>query len=108
MAVIKVPKPPRSAINKDRLISSLLKSQIAHLQEVEKQLPPEQRTGVDINSIKTEGQAAEYIREITAVLHPQAVPQRFDIAAQAESVPVKPGTPADKQIQYQPKTGPKQ
>jgi hypothetical protein len=33
-------------------------------------LPPEQRTGIDIRTIRTEGQAAEYIKQVTTRLHP--------------------------------------
>lgn len=64
MTLIHVPRPPKSAFYKDRPVSSLLKNQIRHLQEAE------------FNLIKTEGQAAEYIRRITAKLHPEgAKPQ---------------------------------
>jgi hypothetical protein len=41
------------------------------LKEAEMKLRPETRTGVDINSIKTEEEAGLYIRKITAILHPQ-------------------------------------
>jgi hypothetical protein len=37
---------------------------------VEKTLPPELQSGMDSAAIATEGQAGEYIRKITAVLHP--------------------------------------
>jgi|SRR6185312_9265762 len=58
MTLIHVPRPPKSAFYKDRPVSNLLKNQIRHLQEAE------------FNLIKTEGQAAEYIRRVTAKLHP--------------------------------------
>jgi hypothetical protein len=58
MTLIHVPRPPKSAFYKDRPVSSLLKNQIRHLQEAE------------FNLIKTEGEAAEYIRRVTAQLHP--------------------------------------
>ena len=58
MTLIRVPRPPKSAFYKDRPVSSLLKNQIRHLQEAE------------FNLIKTEGEAAEYIRRVTAKLHP--------------------------------------
>src|SRR6185312_6465306 len=64
MTLIHVPRPPKSAFYKDRPVSSLLKNQIRHLQEAE------------FNLIKTEGEAAEYIRRLTAQLQPaQAKPQ---------------------------------
>jgi hypothetical protein len=69
MAIIKVPKPPQSAMNKERPISSLLKTQLEHLQQAEFRLPARAQTNVYINAIKTEGQAADYIRQVTAALH---------------------------------------
>ena len=69
MTVIRVPKPPQSALNKDRPISSLLKNQIKHLQEAEFRLPARAQTNTYINAIKTEGEAADYIRQVTANLH---------------------------------------
>jgi|SRR6185437_1030853 len=59
MTLIHVPRPPKNAFYKDRPVSSLLKNQIRHLQEAE------------FNLIKTEGQAAEFIRRVTAKLHPE-------------------------------------
>lgn len=69
MTIIRVPKPPKSALNKDRPISSLLKTQIRHLQEAEFRLPARAQTDIYINAIKTEGEAADYIRQVTANLH---------------------------------------
>jgi hypothetical protein len=64
MTMIRILRLPRGAFNKDRPVSSLLKAQIRHLQEAE------------FNLIRTEGQAAEYIRRITALMHPErAKPQ---------------------------------
>ena len=71
MTLIKVPKPPRSALDKDRPISSLLKTQVEHLQAAEFRLPAKAQTNIYINTIKTEGEAAEYIRQVTARLHEQ-------------------------------------
>jgi hypothetical protein len=68
---IKVPRSAPGSFHKHRPISDLLKSQIEHLKEAEMKLRPETRTGVDINSIKTEEEAGLYIRKITAILHPQ-------------------------------------
>jgi hypothetical protein len=71
MAIIKVPQPPKSAMDPDRPISTLLKSQIRHLQEAEFRLPVRAQTNIYINTIKTEGQAADYIRRVTKTLHEQ-------------------------------------
>lgn len=71
--VIRVPKAPRSSFNMQRLLSknTLLTNQVNHLLELEKTLPTEKRTGTDPTSITTEGRAAEYIRKMTAILHPK-------------------------------------
>jgi len=49
--------------------SSLLQSQVKHFRDLEKDLPPERQTGIPIDSITTEGQAAEYIRRMTVQFH---------------------------------------
>jgi len=71
--VINVPKPAKGSYNHHRLLSKnlLILNQVKHFHEVEKTLPPEQQSGMNVADIKTEGQAAEYIRRITAVLHPK-------------------------------------
>jgi len=69
MATIKVPKPPKSAFDKGRPVSSLLRSQLEHLQRAEFRLPADLQTNIYINAIKTEGEAADYIGQVTARLH---------------------------------------
>ena len=92
MTVIKVPRPPKSAFNKNRPVSALLKNQILHLHEVEKKFPPAHHSGTYINAIKTEGEAAAYIQKVTARLHPEGAKRvRFDIAASGE-IKAKPRT----------------
>jgi len=86
MAVIKVPKPQEGSFNKNRSVSALLRNQILHMHEVERKFPPSRHSGVYINEIKTEGEAADYIQKVTARLHPKgAKPARFDIAAAGEA-----------------------
>lgn len=69
MVLIPVPKPPKSAMNPDRRVSALLQSQVEYLQDAEFRLPVKMQTNIYINSIKTEGQAADYIRRVTKALH---------------------------------------
>jgi hypothetical protein len=69
MAVIKVPAAPKSSMNQDRPVSALLKSQILHLQEAEFRLPAQYQTNIYIHSIQTEGDAGEYIRQVTQAIH---------------------------------------
>jgi hypothetical protein len=69
MVFIRVPTPPKSAMKPNRPVNTLLRNQIQHLQEAEFRLPVKQQTNVYINAIKTEGEAAEYIRRVTEALH---------------------------------------
>jgi len=71
MNVIKVPRPPQSAHDPDRPVSSLLKSQAEHLREAESKLPLRYRDKIEtyVKAIKTEGEAARYIRDVTEAIH---------------------------------------
>ncbi len=69
MAIIQVPKPPKSAWDPNRPVSSLLKSQMEHLYEAEKKLPHKYKSQIYINAIKTEGAAAAYIQKVTEAIH---------------------------------------
>jgi hypothetical protein len=69
MTLIHVPRPPKSAMNPDRSVSALLQTQIEHLHQAEKRLPLRYRTEIYVNAIKTEGEAARYIREVTEAIH---------------------------------------
>ncbi|MBZ5624259.1 MAG: hypothetical protein LAQ69_37015 [Acidobacteriia bacterium] len=69
--VVSVPKTEEDAYDHDRPISSLIEFQLKHLQEAEKSLPKRSQTNIDINTLKTERQASEYIQKVTAKLHPQ-------------------------------------
>jgi hypothetical protein len=74
--VIRVPKPRRESYNPNRPLekNTLLLNQVRHFHHAERHLPAEQQTGIDINLIKTEGEASAYIRKVTAILHPRGVP----------------------------------
>jgi hypothetical protein len=76
MSVIRLAKTPASAMDPDRPINTLLKNQIEHLQRAEFRLPANRQSNIYINDIKTEGQAAEYIRIVTAELHPKGAPAK--------------------------------
>ena len=78
--VVAVPKPSRSSYNPNRPLAKnqLLQAHVQHVHEAERHLPRERRTGIDIKSIQTEGQAAEYIKKVTALLH--ELPQRVKTA----------------------------
>jgi phospholipase C len=69
--MIPVGRPSAKASDPDRPISLLLQEHIQQLHEAESALPPNQQTGVDISTIKTEGDAGDYIERVTALLHPK-------------------------------------
>jgi len=69
MTLIHVPRPPESAYNPDRPMSSLLKSQVEHLREAESKLPLKYRSEIYVRAIQTEGEAARYIRDVTEAIH---------------------------------------
>jgi hypothetical protein len=71
MATIKVPKPAKGSFNKDRPVSDLIRAQLRHWHEAEKKLPHHHRTGRNIEEIKTEGEASEYLKTVTARCHIQ-------------------------------------
>ena len=69
--IVKVPKPSSQSFNMHRPLAknALLVNQVAHFKELEKELAPEHHTGIHVDDIKTEAQAAEYIRKMTVKLH---------------------------------------
>jgi hypothetical protein len=69
MVLIPVPKPPKSARDPNRRISALLISQVDHMQHAERRLPQKYRTDIYSHAIRTEGEAAQYIREVTEAIH---------------------------------------
>lgn len=103
MAIIKVPQPPKSAFNKQRPVSSLLRSHLEHLQRAEFRLPADMQTNIYINAIRTEGEAADYIGKVTARLHaahegkgvpqPKRISKVGSIAAAAAKSKKKPSKP---------------
>jgi hypothetical protein len=104
MAFIHVPRP-KNAVDPDRPVNALLKSQVFHLHDAESKLPVRHRTDIYINAIKTEGEAANYIRRVTEAIHaahaaavakrarPVAKRKRvIEIAAVADDRPVRKRT----------------
>jgi hypothetical protein len=69
MTLIRVPRLPKNAFDPNRPVSALLKAQIEYLHDAERRLPLRYRSEVYINAIKTEGEAANYIREVTEAIH---------------------------------------
>lgn len=69
MAIIAVPKPSKKAMNPDRPTNCLLLAQVRHLQQAECHLPEKYRSEIYAHAIRTEGEAARYIREVTEAIH---------------------------------------
>jgi hypothetical protein len=71
--VVVVPKPAKGSYNPKRPLAknTLLQNQVDHFRRLEKNLPAAEQTGHDPQKIRTEGEAAEYLRKMTALLHPQ-------------------------------------
>lgn len=71
MAKVAVPKPPHSAYNPNRRVSGLLKAQLEHFNRAAQSLPVAQRATIVRyhKAIQTEGEAAEYIRQVTEAIH---------------------------------------
>jgi hypothetical protein len=68
MPLIHVPRP-EYAWNPNRPVNALLQSQISHLHDAELKLPARQQTDIYINAIKTEAEAADYVRQVTQAIH---------------------------------------
>ena len=69
---ISIPKAT-AAINPDRPLSGLLRDHVDQLHTAELSLPLDQQTDIDVQTIRTEGEASEYIRRVTAKLHYRGV-----------------------------------
>jgi hypothetical protein len=70
--VIRVPKPNRSkSYQPHRPVgkNTLLLNQVKHFKEIEKDLAPEHKTGIAHEEIRTEGEAADYIKRMTLKIH---------------------------------------
>ncbi len=69
MTMIHVPRPPKNSLNLNRPVSALVLAQVEQMHMAEKRLPLRYRTNIYINAIKTEGEAARYIYDVTAAIH---------------------------------------
>jgi len=69
VTIIAVPRPSRKAMNPDRPTNCLVLAQVRHLQQAECRLPVKYRSEIYAHAIRTEGEAARYIREVTEAIH---------------------------------------
>lgn len=65
MNTILVPGPPKTAFNKHRRISDLIKAQVVHLKHLEHKMPEAIRANLPQHAIVTESDAALYIASMT-------------------------------------------
>ena len=89
MDPIPVPRP-KSVMKPDRSVNTLLQAQIHHLQQAERRLPLRYRSEIFAHAIKTEREAAEYIRKVTEKIHQaheDAAAARAKRAAREKKVP---------------------
>src|SRR5258708_5843846 len=95
MEAIHVPRPSKKAMDKNRPANALILAQVLHLQHAERQLPLRYRSEIYTHAIRTECDAAAYIREVTTAIHQahadaaklrakQARKRGLEIAAAAE------------------------
>ena len=77
MEPIRVPAPPKSAFNKHRRVSDLIRKQVNHFKHLEHKLPEHLRSTIPQHHIATEDDAARYIAPMTELLlsHSLAAPQ---------------------------------
>ena len=69
---VRVPKPSPKSFRQDRPISknSLIQNQVEHMHQLELDLVSQLNSGIRFEDVRTEGDAAEYIRRITNIFHP--------------------------------------
>ena len=73
MEPIRVPAPPKSAFNKHRRVSDLIRKQVNHFKHLEDKLPEHLRSRIPQHHVVTEDDAARYIAPMTRLLLSQPV-----------------------------------
>jgi hypothetical protein len=68
MEPIHVPSPPKTAFNKQRRMSDLIRKQVEHFKHLEHKLPAELRDRLPQHPIVSEDDAARYIAPMTRLL----------------------------------------
>jgi phospholipase C len=70
---IPIPVAPPEAYNPSRPMNVLLRDHIQNLSLLEQTLPPDQRTGIDVNTLKTEADAGAYSARVVPLLRGQGM-----------------------------------
>jgi hypothetical protein len=68
MDPIIVPRP-KGVRDPNRVAGTLLLAQVKHLREAEKDLPARYQSGIFTHAIRSESEAAEYVRAVTEAIH---------------------------------------
>jgi hypothetical protein len=93
MAVIVIRKPSKNAYNPERAANALLLSQVEHLQHAERRLPLRYRSKIYTHAIRTEGEAARYVREVTEAIHRAHADARAERAKRTKKLAPKKAQP---------------
>ena len=67
--VVKVPRPHPKRFEPDRPITDLVRNQLLHLSLAQRHLDKKHHHPADVYAIKTDAEAAEFIRHVTSKLH---------------------------------------
>jgi len=78
---VRIDEVPATALQPDRPMHDMLRDNIRGMKEAELQLPPEEQTGIDINSLKTEQDGARYIKAVMDRLRKHAASVKSQGAA---------------------------
>jgi len=90
MEPILVPGPPKSAFNKHRRASDLIKKQVEHFKHLEAKLSAEERAKLPNHAVVSEDDAARYIAAFTHHLREKQAPT-------AQNKPIKISSRSAKQ-----------
>jgi hypothetical protein len=67
--IVKVPRPHPKQFEPGRPITDLVRNQLLHLSLAQRHLDKKHHHPADVYAIKTDAQAAEFIRHVTSKLH---------------------------------------
>ncbi len=70
LTIVRIPKTPAAAFDKNRPASDLLKAQVRHAREELEQWF-EAHAKIDPDAVKTEQEGADYVQKVTRLLHPE-------------------------------------
>lgn len=95
---IAVPRASRKSFKPKRLLkeNTLLRNQIKHFYQLEKDIRAKLRAGIQYRDVKTEADAAAYIGKLTGILHPHLVSAGYGSAGGSGGAATAPARAARK------------